>query len=189
MKRIIIGVFIVLIAVPSFAINLELGPCVFLDFAVPLETLSEFDQAKHLGLEDLVLGADLEVMLGMLQLGALATFNPPAEWEVDGVTVESPGYVNLGLDAGILLQIIIVRLGIGAGPTLRVPLSSENRPEGKPVDLGINVKGNIDLDIGGIALRLNISTFLDVLEMTREDSDGLSALPVNVGLSLLFDLI
>lgn len=189
MKRIIIILFIVLLSVPVFAeLNLELGPCVFLDFAIPLKALSQVPPgAKHLGIEDLVIGADLELIFGMLQFGAIATFNPAAEWEVDGEPIQYPAFINLGLDGGILISILILRLGIGAGPTMRIPIIHK-RPD-KPLDLGINVKGNVDLDIGGIVFRLNVATFLDLIQMTKQDAGGLSALPVFVGVSVLFEII
>lgn len=187
MKRIFIIFCIILLSIPVFALDLELGPCVFLNFPIPLKSIIP-EGEKHIGIEDLVLGADVELIFGIFQLGAIATFSPAAEWEVDdGITFQHPAFITLALDAGILIKVVFLRLGLGAGPTMRVPLIHK-RPE-KPIDLGINVKGNVDLVLGGVAVRLNLATYLDLIDMTREESGGLSTLPVYVGISVLFDLI
>ena len=186
MKKFVILSIIVLLAFPTFAdMQLELGPVVMLDFPIPLKELGNTDAAKSLGLEDLVFGADIELIWGLLQFGALATVNLPVEEEREDVLVKSPLMINLGLDAGVLLDLLLVRVGIGAGPTFRIAVDEEIE---EPLDLGINVKGNVDLSLGGIALRLNIATFLDILQMTKEEEGGLATLPVNVGLSLLLAL-
>jgi hypothetical protein len=186
MKRIFIILCVVLLSIPVFALDLELGPCVFLNFPIPLESLTEGE--KHIGIEDLVIGADVELMFGILQLGAIATFSPAAEWEVEsgGITIpiQHPAFITLVLDGGILIKVLFLRLGLGAGPTMRIPIIHE-RPD-KPIDIGINVKGNVDLVLGGVAVRLNLATYLDLIDMAREE---LGVLPVYVGISVLFDLI
>ena len=55
MKRIYIALFIILLSVPVFSLDFDLGPCVFLNFPIPLKSVvSEVD--KHIGIEKKYIG-------------------------------------------------------------------------------------------------------------------------------------
>jgi hypothetical protein len=103
-------------------------------------------------------GGDLRFKLSLLQLDALAL-----------VTVKDVTAINLYADAGLALDILFLRLSLGAGPTVGYVFGG---PE--PMLLGFNAKANVDLMLGRLSLGLSYIMDLIVNDGIRLDrSTGL----------------
>lgn len=189
MKRIILALSLFMIPLGLFA-GLELGPTATLKFPFAVnDGLSEF---SGLGIEDFVFGADVELKLGLFQLGALLDFR-------FGRTVDTqmmPAAVTALVTGGLLFDLRIVRLGIGAGPTFIFDIKDKDAipvtpPPGEeqPGDIGVglSVKAIADVVLGRIVLRVNAISTLDVVRMAAA-GDALEYMDMKVGLSLLFKL-
>ena len=170
----------------AFANGLEIGPSAMLRFPFALDDdLSAF---STIGVEDFKFGADAELIFGILQIGALVDYRAGREAE----NVQIAPSLEILATGGVLLDLWILRVGAGVGPTFIVDFPSPDAPappEGQPgnVGLGLGVKGNVDLQLGPIALRLNVISGLDLLRSAAADN-ALEYMDVKVGLSLLFAL-
>lgn len=185
-----IGILCVLLAVSFSAFGdagLEIGPSVMLKFPFAVsDTLSVF---SGLGIEDFKLGVDLEFTLGFFQIGALLDFKPGLE---EGL-VSLPPAIEIFATGSLLLDLKILRLGIGAGLIFVIDLPPPAgaappppAPEGT-VGLGIGIKANADVVLGPVVLRLNVISSLDVLRMAVAEK-ALEFVDFKVGLSLLIKL-
>jgi hypothetical protein len=186
MKR--LTILILLIALPMMAFaDFQLGPTALYNFAfVTPPTMANVD--KSFGLEDFTFGLDTRLNIGLFQGGAYALFTPGKF--VGGASPEIvPHTIDLKLDAGICLDILILRLGLGIGPNFQflIPVNSDPLSTvPNPVQVGLNLKAAVDLNLGSIAVSLVY--FTD----TNLTADGvvasLSKWNGKLGLSLLFKL-
>jgi hypothetical protein len=188
MKRLVAGLtMLLLLAGGAFAIGFEIGPTAMLRFPFAVEdSLAAFE---GLGPEDFKLGADVELMIGPLQVGALCDFRPGRE---EG-PVRMPAAVEMLVTGGLLLDLAILRIGASVGPTVIIDVPGPDAPPPPPgapgrLGLGLGVKANADLKLGRIALRLNAITGLDILRIAAAD-DALQYVDMRIGLSLLFALL
>jgi hypothetical protein len=171
---------LVLIVLPFMAFaELQIGPTALYNVIFsPDEARSVGLYAREEGvaLADLTFGLDTRLKMGLFQGCAMALFSPGAE--------DIPTEIELYLDAGIAIDILLLRLGIGAGPNLIVALG-ENLE--KPVFVGGNVKISADVMLGGIAVSVNYLMYLP--DFSSESLEYLSNnLEGNIGVSVLFKL-
>ncbi|MBN2441306.1 MAG: hypothetical protein JXJ04_08165 [Spirochaetales bacterium] len=171
---------LILIALPFMAFaELQIGPTALYNVIfAPDEARSVGMYARDEGisLADLTFGLDTRLKIGIFQGSAIALFSPPAG--------ELPTEAEIYLDAGIALDILFLRLGIGVGPNLIIAFD-ENID--KPVFLGGNVKISADIMLGGIAVSVNYLMYLP--EFSKEALDYLTNnLEGNIGVSILFKL-
>ncbi len=167
--------------------GLEVGPSAMLRF--PFTVDDSLSASEGMGIEDFKIGADLELGLGALQLGALFDYKPGRE--EDGLMV--PPSIEAFVTGGLLFDLALIRLGAGIGPTFIFDIpaqgGSPSAPETQsgpgPMGLGLGVKANADVVLGPIALRLNVISGLDLLRMAVAD-DALQYMDVKLGLSALF---
>jgi hypothetical protein len=171
---------LVLIALPCMAFaELQIGPTALFNVIFsPDEARSVGLYAKEKGvsLADFTLGVDTRLKLGLFQGCAMALFSPGSE--------DMPTEIELYLDAGIAIDILLLRLGIGVGPNLIVALGKELT---KPVFVGGNVKISADIMLGGIAVSINYLMYLP--DFSKESLKYLANnLEGNIGVSVLFKL-
>ena len=187
MKKIAFGcVLLIVLAGGAFADGLEIGPTAMLRF--PFQAAEGEEAFEDIGVEDFKFGADAEIMFGVFQIGALAEYRPGRD---EGPAMVPPA-IDMLVTGGLLIDLWILRVGAGIGPRFTVDLPGPDAPE-PPVDgpgnvgAGFAIKGNADLQLGRIALRLNVISGLDLLRAAAADN-ALEYADLQVGLSLLYDL-
>lgn len=187
MKKILLVTSLIMMSVTLFAGGLEIGPSFTLKF--PMSLSADQSEFQGIGPEDIKVGADVELGLGILQLGALLDFKPGAESNGQS----APASIEALVTGGVLLDLAIIRAGVGVGPTLTYDLNKkkepmeENKDEEGSLGMGLGVKANADLVIGSFIIRLNVISSLDMLRASTGD-ETLEYMDVKVGLSTLFSL-
>jgi hypothetical protein len=137
MKKLIVVLMIALLPTLAFALDFQVGGT-----AMYKGLLSDIqDGPSSVTLDDFTFGAEARLSLGLLQ-GAAAVLYYPDEF--------NPSLVAL-TDIGVTLNLAIVRLGAGIGPNFFIPLSDSSV---KGVPVGLNLKGAVDLQLGGISVGL-----------------------------------
>jgi hypothetical protein len=136
MKKLIVVLMIALLPTLAFALDFQVGGTAM--YKGILEDITS--GPTDLGFDDFTFGAEARLSLGLLQ-GAAAVLYYPGE---------SSSLVAL-TDIGVTVNLAIVRLGAGIGPNLYIPLGGD-KVEGVPV--GLNLKGAVDLQLGGISVGL-----------------------------------
>ena len=99
----------------------------------------------------------------IFQASVLALFTPGF---TDAMGGEAPPNVDLIVDGGISLDVLMFRLGLGLGPSLRVSLEQD----AVATRLGVNVKATADVMLGGLGVGL---TYLNQFEFDLEDASQL----------------
>jgi len=137
MKKLIVVLMIALLPTLAFALDFQIGGTAM--YKGMLEDIES--GVTDIGVDDFTFGAEARLSFGLLQ-GAAAILYYPDEF--------NPSLVAL-TDIGLTLNLAIVRIGAGIGPNFYIPLSDDG-PEGVPI--GLNVKGAVDLQLGGISIGL-----------------------------------
>ncbi len=137
MKKLIVVLMIALLPAMAFALDFQIGGT-----AMYKGLLEDIESGvSDVGLDDFTFGAEARLNFGLIQ-GAAAVLYYPDE--------VAPSLVAL-TDIGLTVNLAIVRLGAGIGPNFYIPLSDDG-PKGVPV--GFNLKGAVDLQLGGISVGL-----------------------------------
>ena len=175
MKRILFVCLILLLPAAVFA-EVQIGGTALYNFPYFADTgPSEID------LSDFTFGADARIRLFIFQASALGLFTPGYTDELDN---EVAGNIDLIVDGGLSIDVLLFRLGLGVGPSLRIGLGEGADPYG----IGLNVKATAEVMLGRIALGLTYLNqfefdFADASQLLDEDyTKGL------LGVSLLFAL-
>ena len=182
MKRVTLVLLLFVVPLGLFA-GFEFGPTATL--RAPFAINDSLDQFTGIGIEDFTFGADVEVKLGILQIGAMADYRPGGS----RIGQYMPASLTTLVTGGLILDLSIVRFGIGVGQTLIIDLAQPGATAvpGGNLGLGLSVKANFDLALGPIVLRLNGITSLDVVRMAVADN-ALEYMDFKLGLSLLIRL-
>jgi hypothetical protein len=135
MKKLIVVLMIALLPAMAFALDFQIGGT-----AMYKGMLEDFESGvPDVGFDDFTFGAEARLNFGLIQ-GAAAVLYYPDEF--------NPSLVAL-TDVGLTLNLAIVRLGAGIGPNFYIPLS-----DGGPSGVGFNLKGAVDVQLGGISVGL-----------------------------------
>jgi len=167
MKKLIVVLLIALLPTLAFAFDLQVGAT-----AMYKGLLSDIiDGPSGIGFDDFTYGGEVRLGFGILQGAAAVLYYPD--------TVDS---LKLLTDIGLTLNLAIVRLGVGIGPNVVIPL--DGTISGVPV--GLNLKGAVDLQLGKLSLGVVGYYYLDSL--SDLDADLFTTAQPWVGLSLLYKL-
>ncbi len=144
MKKAIILIIILFIPLAAFA-EVQFGPTAFYNF--PLISNDQFHppEAGKVNASNFTFGADFRLKLGLLQVGAMGLFTPGVVFpDPTAGTITIPASMDVFLDAGIAIDLLLIRLGIGAGPNLT--LFFEDAPTvSDTVSSGVNIKAIVDV--------------------------------------------
>jgi hypothetical protein len=138
MKRALLAALVfVLLPIAAFA-ELGIGAAAFYNSPVLLGQDVDEDQ---LNVDQFTFGADLRLKLSILQGEALALY-------ATGDGVQS---LNIYLDAGLVVDILMLRLSAGLGPNFIFNIDESD----KPVQAGFNAKVSADVKLGPISAGLS----------------------------------
>ena len=132
-KTLILVLVLAFIPLLSFA-ELGLGASAFLNTPV---LIGEDPDVSEWGAGGFTFGADARFKLSLLQLEALGLVS----------VGDSTTSIDLYGDVGLALDLAILRLSLGAGPTVFFVLDGAD-----PVLAGYNVKANADIKLGKISV-------------------------------------
>lgn len=175
MKRFLIVCLILLLPAAVFA-EVQIGGTALYNFPYFVDAgPSEID------LSDFTFGADARFRVFIFQASALALFTPGYTDELNN---EVAGNIDLIVDGGLSVDVLMFRLGLGIGPSLRLNLGDG----GDPYGIGLNAKATAEVMLGRIALGL---TYLNQFEFDYADASQLLDQDYTKGLlgvSVLFAL-
>lgn len=154
MKRLIIVCAILLLPAALFA-QMQIGGTALYNFPY-------FEDAGPSGLDasDFTFGADARIRLFIFQASALALYTPGY---TDASATEVAGSIDLILDGGVSIDLMMFRLGLGVGPNLRVNLE----PGTDATGVGFNAKATADVVLGRFSVGL---TYLNQFEFDFADA-------------------
>lgn len=168
MKKLIVVLMIALLPTLAFALDFQIGGTAM--YKGILEDITS--GPTDLGFEDFTFGVEARLNFGLIQGAAAVLYYP------------DPLHPNLVAltDVGLTLNLAIVRIGAGIGPNVFIPLGAPS----SFVPVGLNLKGAVDVQLGGISVGLVGYYYLASLEQL---SLGLfeTAQPW-LGLTVLFKL-
>jgi len=154
--RKILAILLVLLAAP-IAMFAEFGVGAAALYKSPVLLGQEIDLAGH-NVNQFSFGGDLRWKIGWFQASGLIVYS---SGEVDSL--------NAYLDAGVALDVAILRLSLGAGPNF-----SNNFGQDHPIQAGLNAKLGADIMLGPVSLGLTYIMALDVgNEVVLQSSVGL----------------
>jgi hypothetical protein len=136
MKRILILVLLLSCIPLSLFAELGVGGVAFLNSPVLIGQPLPND---GVGIEDFTFGGNLRWKLALFQADALAL-----------VTMGTTPVVDIYADAEVVLDIMMFRLSIGAGPTIHWEVGGP-----KPLFMGFNAKANADIKLGRLSVGLS----------------------------------
>ncbi|MFW6288373.1 MAG: hypothetical protein ACOC2Q_01175 [Spirochaetota bacterium] len=169
MRRLTLFLILLILPVALFA-QLQVGGTALYNYP-----LVDDAPSTDISASDFTFGADARLKILLFQASGLALFTPGTEL--------TPANIDLFVDGGITLDLLMFRLGLGAGPNFRIPLG-----EGSTSGFGLNVKATADLMLGDLALGL---TYLNKFELDFDQAGELLDQDYSqglVGISLLFAL-
>ena len=134
-KLVLILAVMVILPVAVFA-DLGVGAAAFYKSPILLGQDNDID---NLNVDQFSFGGDLRLKLGWFQGEALLLYS--------GGDVNS---LNMYLDAGVALDIALVRLSLGAGPNF-----TYNFDESSPAQVGLNAKVGVDILLGPVSVGLS----------------------------------
>ncbi len=144
MKKLIFIVLILILPLAAFA-EIRLGPT-----ALYNHQLEQVDPPDGLHITDFVFGADFRAKISLLRLNAVALYVPGYSSPDDGY-LSTPGSIDIYTNAGVAFDILLFRLGIGAGPSL---LFDVNPATERGFQIGANVRATADVLLGPISVGL-----------------------------------
>jgi hypothetical protein len=169
MKKLIVVLMIALLPAMAFALEFQIGGT-----AMYKGFLSDITSGvSDITFDDFTYGGEARLTFGLIQ-GAAAILYYPAE---------PTSSVLALLDAGLSLNLAIVRLGAGLGLNYSIPLDG-GTVDGAP--LGVNLKGAVDLQLGKLSLGLVGYYFLP--SFSDFDADLFKTAEPWLGLTLLYKL-
>lgn len=164
MRRAVLVVLVLgLIPLPGFS-DLGLGAAVFLNSPVLIRQAPELSGVRSGGVS---FGSDLRLKLSLLQLEAL------------GLVTMEQGATSLDLhtDVGLAVDILLLRLSLGTGPSFTYVFSGGT----DPAMFGFNIKADADLKLRRLTVGLSYVAGLVIDDgLAWDQSTGL------LGASVLF---
>lgn len=187
MKKIILILLVLLMPAALFA-EFRLGPTAFMNFPLIQDNTYNFPELEGLDPSDFTFGLDARLKILLFQAGATALITPGAETTDSlGDPVVLPASMDIFLDAGIALDILILRLGLGAGPNFTFFFGNEDTVS-DPQSMGFNLKGTADIVLGPVSFGISYINQFDfdldhpVSILSADKTQGL------LGFSVLFKL-
>lgn len=187
MKKIILILIIVLLPAALFA-EFRIGPTAFMNF--PLIQDNEYNVPELEGIDpsDFTFGLDARLKILLFQGSVTALFTPGAEAsDSAGELLVLPASMDIFLDAGIAVDILFLRLGLGAGPNFTFFFGNEETIS-DPASMGFNLKGTADIVLGPVSFGLSYINQFDfdldhpVSVLSADKTQGL------LGVAVLFKL-
>lgn len=187
MKKIILVLLILVLPAVLFA-EFRLGPAAFMNF--PLVQDREYNVPELEGPDpsDFTFGLDARLKILLFQGSATALFTPGAEAsDSTGEPVVLPASMDIFLDAGVAVDILFLRLGLGAGPNFTFFFSNEETVS-DPASAGFNLKGTVDIVLGPVSFGLCYINQFDIdfdtstIVLSADKTQGL------LGFAVLFKL-
>lgn len=171
MKRILIFSLMMIIGSSLFAIDFQIGPVIM--YSESMNNGLDFDDV---GIEDFQFGADARLNLGHLQIAAMGLY------EAEGDSSE-PAQILLVPTIGVNFSILMIDLGIGAGPGITI-----NFGDGvdSSADMTLHVKGTADINLGKFSTGIIVGSsfnFSDIDYTSPKDNVELYG-----GIAFLFNL-
>jgi len=144
MRKIVL-ILAVLVILPTlvFAQGVGIGGAAF--YKSPY-LLGQIPDVANVNVSQFVFGADVRVRISIFQAEGLLLF-----------ATGSLSSINAYLDAGVALDIAIVRLSLGAGPNFTF-----NIGDSAPVQAGLNAKLGADIKLGPISFGLSYIMTLSI---------------------------
>lgn len=140
------------------------------------------DKPEQIDASDFTFGADARIKILFFQASALGLATPGY---TDDFGEQVPGTIDLHVDGGIALDVLMFRLGLGLGPSFRFALAQDSEAN----NIGMNVKATADVMLGDFSIGLTyLNQFaLNLAEGATEllDQDYTQGL---LGVSVLFQL-
>jgi len=144
MKRVLVVLVLCLVPLLSFA-EFGLGAAAFFNSPVLIGQEPELSGLRSGGF---TFGGDLRFKLSILQLEALGLVTVE-----DGATA-----LDLYTDVGLALDVLFLRLSLGAGPNFTYVFGGG----ADPAMFGFNIKANVDVKLGHFSLGVSYITGLMV---------------------------
>jgi len=160
-KTLILVLVLAFIPLLSFA-ELGLGASAFFNSPVLIGTPIDKSELREGGF---TFGGDARFKLSILQLEALGL-----------VTLGDQKSIDLYADAGLALDLAILRLSLGVGPTVFFLLDSTD-----PNLVGFNAKANVDVKLGRLSVGLSY-----IMDLMVEDGIALDKSTGMLGANVLF---
>jgi hypothetical protein len=173
MKRLIVLALVLLAPVAVFA-QFQIGATAMFNYPILTEGATD-----EIDISNFTFGADARLKLAVFQASALALFTPASEDPV------APAVIDLFVDGGVSIDLLMFRIGLGLGPNLRFAVAEDN---GDPFGYGINVKATADVLLGGLSVGL---TYLNSFELDFSQAGDLLDQDYSkglLGISVLFSL-
>ncbi len=185
MKKLLVLLVVILVPMMAFA-DFQIGPTAL--YNLRIANPGGVDYSK-ISIDDFTFGADARLNISILQGSAYALLTLGSVDTSGATPVYVPTTVDLFLDIGICLDILMFRFGAGIGPNFGIAFPDPADPNKSDVfDAGANVKFSADVMLGSIAVGLvyfmdtNLTTS-SVVSTVASKWDG------HLGLSLLFKLM
>ncbi|MEJ2663807.1 MAG: hypothetical protein P8107_07160 [Spirochaetia bacterium] len=166
MKKLILLLLLVTLPLGLFAQFYLGGSALYKEDPKYLQDVQSADQSFF---NDLALGAEARLKLGMFEISGLALY-------------EFDNAFDVYLDAGVSFDIAILTIGAGIGPNFIIQ-ADPDAPES--TSIGFNGKIHADLNLGDIKISAYWLILVESLSY-KDFSDNLTA--GNVGVSVLFKL-
>ena len=132
-------------------------------------------RAGGIGFDDFTFGADARLKLGIFQVAATGLYYP--------ADLDRPRSIVAAVDGGLAFDLAFLRLGAALGPNFRIPMGAV----GETTRAGINLKGNVDVNIGNFSVGLVGFYYLDSFQDLAHVGDVFTRLPW-LGLTAMFKI-
>jgi hypothetical protein len=178
MKKLLLIVSLLLLSTAVFASTVQLGVSAL--YTTPITPETSIESFNTLGIEDFRFGADARFNLGGLRIGVQGFF------EAAGAdALAEPSQLEIIATLGLNLELAIIQIGLGAGPSFALNLGDPDIPN--PVDIGVHAQGTFNINLGPISLGALVGTSLDFTNLAEDVVLGRS-MDFYAGLSVLFNL-
>jgi hypothetical protein len=145
MKKTLLILLILVIPMALFA-DVRLGPTAVYNFQ-PLQEAPP----QELHITDFVFGADFRAKFFLFQVSAEAFYIPGYSSPTDGY-FSTPGSIDLYTQAGIAFDLLILRFGLGAGPSVVFDINPNTE---ETIVLGANIRATADVLLGPVSVGLS----------------------------------
>ncbi len=154
MKKIMLIVALIVLPLAAFA-DFQIGGAVYLNIPFTEGQIEIEDESGGIELGDLLFGADVRFNLSIFQAQATVFFSGAEE------NTEPPTPASLGVytDLGIVIDLVLIRLGLGVGPNVSFILEDVTNP----TQIGANVKASAEIVLGNLSIGLNFVTLIENL--------------------------
>jgi hypothetical protein len=172
-KKTLIVMIIIMLASTAYAFDIQAGAVAM--YTTPYTVPEGVPSYENLGLEDFQFGADVRLRWLLFQGAVMALIEAPGE-----DPLLEPGEIVLVPTAGVNINLVLVDIGLSAGPAFAFNFGSDNISD--PTDLGLHLKGTANLNIGPVSPGIILGTNLDLeaseldLAMNTEIYGGFSLL-------------